>query len=276
MYINVGGRQGFRFRRINHVHKSLLSGSNASNDLQDDIVRFQPSTAVEIIVTQASLIPLSIISGAALKIPSFELNFIAHDFHFIQTLIASFNTPNIIHGILATAPLLIVALFLDLFEQYSPSLQAVTNASLRSVMTLLGTSKKPVIAIFVSLLLGIAAGFGEEMMFRGVLQSEIVSLLHPYSNLLLNTKPFLGIEADEFMAITASALLFGALHMVTFLYAAIATIAGIYFGYLQAIYDHTLTIPIIAHAVYDWIALVYAHWVVTNMTRKEQLDLLDM
>jgi hypothetical protein len=47
-----------------------------------------------------------------------------------------------------------------------------------------------------------------------------------------------------------------------------------YFGYLY----HTagnLAVPITTHSLYDMAALLYAHWTVSQMSRKEQEALID-
>ena len=99
--------------------------------------------------------------------------------------------------------------------------------------------------------LGIAAGLGEEMLFRGIFQYELAARL---GNLL---------------AVGLSSMVFGALHAVTPLYAGLATMASIYFG---AMYLTTgnLAVPIVCHAVYDIGALLFAHWTVSRLTAKER------
>ena len=58
-------------------------------------------------------------------------------------------------------------------------------------IALLGGSRKPITALGVSIALGAAAGLGEEMLFRGVLQSE------------------LGERFGDIAALTSSAVIFG-------------------------------------------------------------------
>lgn len=83
--------------------------------------------------------------------------------------------------------------------------------------------------------LAIIAGVSEELMFRGVLQ-EIID------------RRF-GIAA----AIAATSVIFGLLHARTVLYAVIATMVGAYFS-LLFLATGSLIAPIVAHAVYDFIA----------------------
>lgn len=83
--------------------------------------------------------------------------------------------------------------------------------------------------------LAIIAGVSEELMFRGVLQ-EIID------------RRF-GIAA----AIAVTSVIFGLLHARTVLYAFVATMVGAYLS-LLFLATGSLIAPIVAHAVYDFIA----------------------
>jgi len=98
----------------------------------------------------------------------------------------------------------------------------------------------------------LAAGFGEEMLFRGVLQYEIASR-------------FFG---GAVTGVTLSSIVFGALHAVTPLYAGLATIASVYFGSIY-LWSDNLAVPIACHTVYDIGALFYAHWTVCQLPLAE-------
>jgi len=82
------------------------------------------------------------------------------------------------------------------------------------------------------------AGFGEELLFRGVLQEWLT--------------PHLSIWG----AIAATSVVFGLAHFITPLYGLLAGLVSAYLGWLYASFE-SLTIPIIAHALYDFIALWY-------------------
>ena len=159
-------------------------------------------------------------------------------------------------GALATAPLFLLAFVLDFVERYVPALQDVTKATQRAVLALLGRKKKPLIALGTAIALGAAAGVGEEMLFRGVLQAELSSRL------------------GDPIALALSSIIFGALHAVTPLYAALASLASVFFGYLY-IQSHNLAVPIICHALYDVGALLWAHWTVTDMPSEEQEEIIN-
>lgn len=77
-------------------------------------------------------------------------------------------------------------------------------------------------------LLSLAAGVGEEMLFRGALH------------------PFLGTAF--------TALIFGAVHAISWAYFIVATIMSLY---LSVVYEwsHNILLPILIHFIYDWVAL---------------------
>ena len=86
-------------------------------------------------------------------------------------------------------------------------------------------------------MLSIAAGVGEEILFRGFLQSWL-------------TMQF-GIVA----AIGLTALVFGLLHPVSITYVVIATLIGAYLGGVWLVSGNLLA-PIVTHAVYDFVAVL--------------------
>jgi membrane protease YdiL (CAAX protease family) len=85
-------------------------------------------------------------------------------------------------------------------------------------------------------LISLLAGLGEELLFRGVLQ------------------PFIGV--------VAASLVFGAVHVGgrSFVgYGAWAATIGLFFGGL-AVWTGGLTAPVVAHAMYDALALAYVRF----------------
>ena len=111
-------------------------------------------------------------------------------------------------------------------------------------------------------LLGIAAGVGEELLFRGIFQWEL-------GQRLASWVPGLAGGGSNAVAIVFSSLVFGALHGVTAWYAILATLASLYFGYLY-VATGNLAVPIICHGLYDIGALLYAHWTVSRFSPLEQ------
>jgi len=154
-------------------------------------------------------------------------------------------------GFLFTVPLGLLAAALDLIEDQVPALKDVTKATQRSVLALMGGTFKPGLALLTAIALGLAAGFGEEMLFRGVMQYEIANRF-----------------GGAVTGVTLSSIVFGALHAVTPLYAVLATIASVYFGGLY-LWSDNLAIPIACHTIYDIGALFYAHWTVCQLPLDE-------
>jgi membrane protease YdiL (CAAX protease family) len=86
-------------------------------------------------------------------------------------------------------------------------------------------------------LLALLAGVAEEALFRGVLQ------------------PGLSARLPHWAALVLASGVFGALHWITATYAILAALAGAWFGLLLLL-SGNLLVPIVAHAVYDLVALV--------------------
>lgn len=160
------------------------------------------------------------------------------------------------HAFLLSQCLMMKAYVLDRIEEKVPALQDVTTATQRSVLALLGSTFKPGLGLFVAVSLGVAAGLGEELLFRGVLQYELLGRI------------------GRFGSLGVSSVIFGLLHAVTPMYAFLATLASLYFGWLY-LDTQNLLVPIVTHAVYDIGALLYAHWTVANLSPKEQTALAD-
>ena len=87
-------------------------------------------------------------------------------------------------------------------------------------------------------LLAALAGFAEEILFRGVLQAGLARAM------------------PESVALVVASVAFGLAHFITPTYAVLAGLAGLYLGGLFLL-QGSLTAPIVAHAVYDIVALNY-------------------
>jgi membrane protease YdiL (CAAX protease family) len=132
-------------------------------------------------------------------------------------------------GIAATAPLLL-GLAWCLRTTRPPFVRLVRIVE-RRIAPLFGGSG-PAAIVLVALL----AGVGEETLFRGVIQ------------------PALAAHLSAWAAVALTALLFGLAHWVTPTYALLAGIVGAYLGALLVL-GGNLLIPIVAHALYDVVAL---------------------
>lgn len=135
-------------------------------------------------------------------------------------------------GLQATLP--VVLLFF--------TLQAMPYAPLRNIRQLLQETMgaRLIRCSWCDLLiLALIAGFSEELLFRGVLQPWLEQLTSMMAGLLLSN------------------LLFALVHAITPLYALLAMLMGIYLG-LSLDYggERNLLTPIIAHALYDFVAFL--------------------
>ena len=86
-------------------------------------------------------------------------------------------------------------------------------------------------------ILALLAGGGEELLFRGVIQV------------------WLAERAPVWLALAVASLLFGAGHWLSASYAVLASFIGAYLGILFLVSGNLLA-PVIAHAVYDVVALL--------------------
>jgi CAAX protease family protein len=87
-------------------------------------------------------------------------------------------------------------------------------------------------------LIAVLAGVGEELLFRGVLQS------------------LFGQWTTPMMGLCITSLLFGLVHALSKLYFFLATAIGLCFGALVLQYND-LVAPMVAHSLYDFFALTY-------------------
>ncbi len=134
-------------------------------------------------------------------------------------------------GVIATLPL---ALFLWWFSNtQNPTLATFRHSQIKFFSKIGFEFTMPRI-----IAMAVVAGIAEEFLFRGVIQSWISGF------------------APLAVALIASNIIFGLLHMRTVLYAVIAGLVGVYLGVVY-IYTDSLLAPIITHGLYDYVALVY-------------------
>ena len=136
-------------------------------------------------------------------------------------------------GVLATLPMLVLLVIVlrasgPAFVRMRAFLEETLAPAIResSLVALLGLS--------------LAAGMGEEWLFRGVLQSGLLDWWE---------------SAPVPLVILVVAIAFGVCHWITHLYFLLATITGIYLGWLYWA-TGSLVEPILAHVLYDFIALL--------------------
>jgi membrane protease YdiL (CAAX protease family) len=87
-------------------------------------------------------------------------------------------------------------------------------------------------------LVALLAGVGEELLFRGVIQTLLGQWTTPVAGLLITS------------------ILFALAHALSKLYFLLALIIGLCFGWLVYRYND-LVAPMFAHSLYDFVALLY-------------------
>jgi membrane protease YdiL (CAAX protease family) len=92
------------------------------------------------------------------------------------------------------------------------------------------------------LAISVAAGVGEEVLFRGLIQQGLAQRF--------------ASPAGAILALAVASVLFGAAHWVTRTYALLAFAIGVYLGGLYWLFD-SLMVPVVTHAAYDFFALCY-------------------
>lgn len=134
-------------------------------------------------------------------------------------------------GGLATGVLLILlGLGAGSRARWNVDLQARVNELLQRLFPDGPTSAVPVLAVL--------AGLGEELLFRGVIQTALVQ----------STSPTIGV--------VLASLLFGLVHWVTFAYFLLAAAMGLYLGWLYHLTGN-LMVVVLVHSLYDWAAILY-------------------
>lgn len=134
-------------------------------------------------------------------------------------------------GIAAVGPLLLV-LLVCLRSRWGPlaRLRDVFDEVMRPV---LGSCTWLDLAV-----LSAAAGIGEELLFRGLIQG------------------LLGHGRGPLAGLAVASLLFGLAHPITATYVVVAGLMGAYLGAIW-LATGNLLVPIVAHAVYDFLALAW-------------------
>lgn len=145
------------------------------------------------------------------------------------------NGMAVVWGFVATLPMLLILALLDRWPAgWLGELQKVVD---ELIVPLFARTTFAQLA-----LISLAAGFGEETLFRGLIQA---ALAH-----------WIGGPYGVAIAVLLASIVFGVCHWVTPTYALLATGIGLYLGWLFVVSDNLL-VPIVAHAAYDFVALVY-------------------
>jgi len=134
-------------------------------------------------------------------------------------------------GLIATAPMLVVFWWLVRSDQ--PALRQLRDQVDRLIGEMFPAASIAQLALVAAL-----AGVGEELLFRGVLQT------------------ILGWWTSPLVGLGIASVLFGLAHALSKIYFMLATVIGLFLGWL-AWYFNDLAAPITAHGVYDFVALMY-------------------
>ena len=144
---------------------------------------------------------------------------------------ARYTIKGMVAGVMATIPLLVGLLFL-LRWPVGPFADLVdkTRHFARMFLAPCGVFGLGVIAI--------GAGIGEEMLTRGLIHTFALQHMTPFPALIL------------------AGVIFGLMHPISSIYVVVAGVIGIYLGIVWQASGPDLVAPIVAHALYDFIALL--------------------
>lgn len=172
---------------------------------------------LRIVFFESSLLLVAWVLGWFLGVPLFDIQ--------------KWNWKGLAIGLTSTLPLISMFFWL-LQSKWEPcqNIRRIMDAVIRPMFQ--GFS------ILQLLILSLVAGISEEILFRGVIQG--------------GTQISMGTPA----AILLSAVLFGACHALTPFYFVLATFMGVYMSVVWLATGQLLA-PIITHAVYDFLVLVW-------------------
>jgi membrane protease YdiL (CAAX protease family) len=153
----------------------------------------------------------------------------------------------VLWGVAATLPLL--GLFFLLMRWPIGPLKRIRHFSEEVIRPLFAPCSR-----FDLLGMSLLAGLGEEIMFRGVLQSAFTG--------------WFGIV----FGIAMTSILFGLLHSITFTYMLLATLMGAYLSCVWLAAERNLLAVIVTHGLYDFVVLL---WLLHGPGSTETLPLLE-
>jgi len=167
---------------------------------------------------EASLVLVAIVLGAIAEINPFEY--------------LDFSESALFYGIFGALPLMVI--FVALYQMQLTGIQNIQKLLAESLASKLYNHHWTDL-----LVLGMIAGIGEELLFRGVIQ------------------PWLESSWGMMAGLLVSNIIFGLVHAITPLYFALAMLCGLYLG-LSLDYDgqRNVLTPILIHGCYDFFAFV--------------------
>ncbi len=138
----------------------------------------------------------------------------------------------VLWGVAATVPLVI---FFFLFSRWPIGpLKRIQRFSEEVIRPLLSPCS------LIDLLgISLLAGLSEELLFRGVLQDAFSGWFNVWVGVLV------------------ASVLFGLMHAITFTYALLAALTGVYLGCIWLYAGHNLLVAVVTHALYDFVVLLW-------------------
>lgn len=176
-------------------------------------------------IFEASLIPAALVLGWLLGTPPLRTFGVAN----YAWLIA------ILKGVIATLPLL-VFFWLTLQCPWRP-FREINEIIEKTLLPLFRECRFGELVVITAI-----AGLGEEMLFRGVVQAAISEEI--------------GGPHGIWLGLLIASALFGMMHSITPLYTVLASLISLYLGAVW-LYTENLIVPITAHALYDFLVLMY-------------------
>jgi hypothetical protein len=167
------------------------------------------------IVSECALVAVALVIGRLADVPPFAR--------------LRLDAAGAVTGVFAALPMLGLLAWC-LRTSYGPMRRLVAMVEERLGPLLAGASTRGIV------LLAALAGLGEEVLFRGVIQAGLAERL------------------PLWVALVLASLLFGIGHWLSASYAVLAGLIGLYLGLVFVAADNLLA-PIVAHAVYDVVAL---------------------
>ncbi len=177
----------------------------------------EPPAILFLAVIQASLVPLAFPLGWLFDQPPLE------------TL--RWEWDGLGRGVVAALPMIVV--FFLLYHFPVGIFAAVRRFTVQVLVPLL----RPC-SLFELFGLALLAGLGEELIFRGVVQAALTR------------------DLSLVWGVALASVFFGLMHPVTIGYFLLTTVLGVYLG-LVWVATGNLLVPIVAHFLYDFVAMVY-------------------
>jgi len=137
----------------------------------------------------------------------------------------------LVWGIIATAPLVLALRWM--LTSSLPPIRRLVALVIAQLGRLVALSSVPGLAALATI-----AAISEETLFRGVIQVALTESFSPTGSLFVTS------------------LLFGLVHCASRAYVGFAVLMGLYLGTLFVLMENLLA-PIITHALYDFVALLY-------------------